>query len=582
MKKYPFKFLNAYDSEDTEIFFGRDEEIEQLYQMVFQSEILLVYGGSGTGKTSLINCGLASRFQAHDWLALNIRRGQNLNQSLREKLRALVGEPVAAGFDLDWLAEDETETLAPAPHSEWATQLGAIYRQYFRPIYLIFDQFEELYILGNAAEQAEFIASVQEILLVEQPVKLIFIIREEYLGHLFEFEKAVPSLLRKKLRIEPMNLDKVRQVIQGASDYAHTNVHLQPGEEGAMVEQIFTKIKGDDKTLSIQLPYLQVFLDKLYLQVSQDESRQADATFTLQALSQIGDIGDVLRDFLEEQALAIQQQLEQHHRSLPEDAVWRMLSPFVTLDGTKEPLSVAAMQERLPDFPSAALQTGLQELENRRILRYEENQGLYEIAHDSLALRIAERRSDEEIALLEIRRLVKSQSSLQAEAREPFSEKQLNFIEPYLDKLGLTRQEMALIEESRRAVAAQKEAEQRQANAEREALLERQRLLERNQKNQRRFLGAMGVVLIGMAFLAFWALGQRRQANQALNRNLQQQAETRAKEYQAFGDSYLDLGKNDYACESYQAALQALANYDSLALYEEIKSKRESLSCNTQ
>ena len=59
----PFKFLDAYDSQDKEIFFGREEEIEQLYKLIFQTNLMLVYGQSGTGKTSLIQCGLANRFK---------------------------------------------------------------------------------------------------------------------------------------------------------------------------------------------------------------------------------------------------------------------------------------------------------------------------------------------------------------------------------------------------------------------------------------------------------------------------------------------------------------------------------------
>ena len=84
MKKYPFKFLDAYNQNDTEIFFGRDEEIKVLYEMVFQNSILLVYGASGTGKTSLIQCGLAGKFKSYDWLALTVRRGSDMNASLKK------------------------------------------------------------------------------------------------------------------------------------------------------------------------------------------------------------------------------------------------------------------------------------------------------------------------------------------------------------------------------------------------------------------------------------------------------------------------------------------------------------------
>jgi len=83
--KSPFKFLDAYTREDREIFFGRDREIEEMYQKVFESKILLIYGISGTGKTSLIDCGLANKFEDSDWLPVTVRRGMNIVDSLVTK-----------------------------------------------------------------------------------------------------------------------------------------------------------------------------------------------------------------------------------------------------------------------------------------------------------------------------------------------------------------------------------------------------------------------------------------------------------------------------------------------------------------
>ena len=96
-KRYPFKFLDAYTRDDSDIFFGREEEVDALYEMVFQADLLLVFGASGTGKTSLIQCGLASRFQSHDWLALNIRRGSNLNVSFEKALLEAGGGAPSSG-----------------------------------------------------------------------------------------------------------------------------------------------------------------------------------------------------------------------------------------------------------------------------------------------------------------------------------------------------------------------------------------------------------------------------------------------------------------------------------------------------
>jgi len=82
--KSPFKFLDSYSKEDRDIFFGRDQEITDLYRKLFESKILLVYGLSGTGKSSLVNCGLASRFDESDWLPVNVRRGDNIISSLND------------------------------------------------------------------------------------------------------------------------------------------------------------------------------------------------------------------------------------------------------------------------------------------------------------------------------------------------------------------------------------------------------------------------------------------------------------------------------------------------------------------
>ena len=79
--KSPFKFLDSYTRDDRDIFFGREREIEEMYQKVFESRILLVYGISGTGKTSLIDCGLANKFEESDWLPVTVRRGANIIDS---------------------------------------------------------------------------------------------------------------------------------------------------------------------------------------------------------------------------------------------------------------------------------------------------------------------------------------------------------------------------------------------------------------------------------------------------------------------------------------------------------------------
>jgi len=552
MKKYPFKFLDAYNREDTGIFFGRDEEINALYEMIFQSPILLIYGASGTGKTSLIQCGLASKFQSHDWLALNVRRNNNLNLSFEKALQDAGGTAYDQNDEFDWLDEDlssdQVQTLKPKNLSAIGRQFKNIYLKHFKPLYLIFDQFEELYILGDKQEQELFINTVKEILTINQPVKIIISIREEYLGYLYEFEREVPELLRKKLRVEPMNLDKVRTVIKCVCSQKQSNVSLQSGEEDAIADGIFVKIKGEEKTLSIPLPYLQVFLDNLYLLTTNDQNRNVEAVFTIETLNKMGNIGDVLRNFLDDQVQQIARNTEQATGN-----IWSILSPFVTLEGTKKPLSENNLHEELLQINQAKISSTLKLLEGYRILRYNENEQLYEIAHDALAKEIHSKRSDEEIAKLEVQRLFKNQIALKPEARAFFTEKQLQFIEPYLSELTLNNDELNHLYGSQDDLKRKKDKSKR-----------------------RRQLTIFTVILAFaiMTILTIIATLNQRKINEniiEINRN---QKIKIAEELQNYGDSYRDLGKMKEAYETYQIALDSLGSANStLELYKEIQGK---------
>ena len=85
-----------------------------------------------------------------------------------------------------------------------------LFAEYLRPIYLVFDQLEELFILGDEQEQRIFTQTMTDIYHAKLPCRLLFVLREEYLAHLYEFEKRIPTLFKRRMRVEAMSVQTGR------------------------------------------------------------------------------------------------------------------------------------------------------------------------------------------------------------------------------------------------------------------------------------------------------------------------------------------------------------------------------------
>lgn len=351
----PFKLLDAYNKGDDASYFGRKREVAQLYNAVFAGRLTLLYGASGTGKTSLVQCGLENKFYATDWLPLFVRRNQNLNQALRQAIATALPEATRP-------AELATLTLEE--------QLRLLYLQHFRTIYLIFDQFEELFIEGDEAEQLQFYQDIRNLLQSEQHAKVLIIMREEWLGHLNTFERIVPTLFDNRLRIERMREQLLwRTVIPGLIRSANIELH-EPRET---VPLIIQQIK--DPREGVDLADLQVYLDRLYRKAAEAQAPAAPAqklSFDRALVEQVGEIKNVLSVFLDEQMLALETKLkEKFNIEDPSNIPLDILYTLVTNEQTKRSLDFAAIQEQLPQnrgITPEVVAYCLEQMEDMRLL----------------------------------------------------------------------------------------------------------------------------------------------------------------------------------------------------------------------
>ncbi len=171
--------------------------------------------------------------------------------------------------------------------------------------------------------------------------------------------------------------------------------------------------------------------------------------FSKNLVDQIGQLGDVMSSFLEEQVEAIQSRLKEKYPKAKEDTAWKTISAFSTLEGTKIPMDKEEVYEKL-SYPNSQVDLVLGLFEQARILRLAD--GIYEIAHDTLALQISEKRSGEEKGLLEVQKLVVDRHIAYLKTGTLLSKKEIDFVSPFENRIDITDDQHDFIAKSRKQV----------------------------------------------------------------------------------------------------------------------------------
>lgn len=459
-RKSPFKFLDSFTKEDREIFFGRDREIEELHSRVFESKILVVYGTSGTGKSSLINCGLANRFNDSDWLPVNVRRGKDINLSLFEALEknALTSTPF----------EKTSASLQKGYHLE--KLLRSVWLDHFKPLFLIFDQFEELFIFGSREERDELIRNVATVVESDLQCRFIFALREEYLAGATEFEREIPVFLSNRIRIEKMTRQNAVQTIEGPCRV--NNIEVEAGFAEALLKKL------NPASPDVELTWLQIYLDRIMrLEESEDK-------LTEDLLEKAGEVKDVLGTFLEEQISGLDDP----------DAGMAVLKSFVSVKGTRHQVSEDEVVGSTGTFAKEITRNKVRDLIQKfiklRILRDKDENGKYELRHDSLASKIFEDITLLEKELMEVKSFLESAYSSYEKRELLLTEEDLKYIAPYEEKLFLSEKNQRFIDESKRAL---QRARRRRLNW---------------------AVATVGVIIIILSFFTIWAMREKKQAEE--------------------------------------------------------------------
>lgn len=492
--KSPFKFLDSYQQEDDDVFFGREQETEDLYNALSGVKHLLVYGPSGAGKTSLIECGLRNQFSDADWFALSIRRNENMISSVFSSINKALQTK---------LKLDPKTNLPLDKNIDFGQAIEELFAEKYQPIYLLFDQFEELLILGNKEEKIDFFFRLNQLIRYKVPCRMMLIMREEFIGHLSEFEHYCPSIFQHRFRLEKMGRSNVRNVIFNILEAPRYQRSFDVEENEELADHILSKLP--DQKREIELTHVQVFLSELWERAFNTKSNGVLPLLHQGLIKKDDNLEGVLDSFLKKQ-------LDELDEKFGEKASLELLAGMISERHTKLQLSEKDLQDDLHTKKvklKQTLEVLLQELEQRRIIRTikASDQTKYEISHDLLTLVVGQNLTEE----MKMRNKAEDIYKVYQEREGYFSKEELNHIFRYheyksVPKLLHQRMETSQAhweEQDKQELLALKATAEKEAKLRSEAEKERQNAIQqKNQATQRTRL-AIGVSILTLIFALF-------------------------------------------------------------------------------
>jgi serine/threonine protein kinase len=217
----PFAGLAAFQEEDAERFFGRDQEIASIVAQLRIQPLVTIVGVSGTGKSSLVRAGVipALKRSGEGWDACVVRPGREPLVALAGLLEQAYGSPMGTETSTmgspSSTAVDDAPSSGPGPIVERLRaepgSLGARLRSRaagkLRRILVFVDQFEELYTLGASRdERATFLACLAAVADdAASPLRVILSMRSDFLDRLAEDRHVSAEITRGLVFLPPMS-----------------------------------------------------------------------------------------------------------------------------------------------------------------------------------------------------------------------------------------------------------------------------------------------------------------------------------------------------------------------------------------
>lgn len=427
----PFKGLQTYQPDDNLKLFGRDKDLVLIKSRIFSARTTLLFAGSGVGKSSFINAKiipeLKSQFYIHKvniWSGPATPLDQDKNSQIRAEIVAYLDALKKA--KQEQAARRETiEEQAPAAEAQAGAEaplsgptLPALLRNFLdlppdfesrapSGCLLIFDQFEEIFQRHSYQDGFDtFLSNLSYVInRADLPLRIIFSMRDEFLGELSIFDNRIPDLFNNYYRLKYPDRDDAADIIKRTAKLV--NIPVDENNLGQLVRDLSTIEKGrtclsesavkeSAPTSSfierdyIVPPYLQISCHKLWQNQFQTKENASDLNRPFLADYQPMEAYKMLRDFFNEKMAA----LTASERAL----AFRIFNYLVTKQGAKMAYELKVLAEQM-EVDEEKLKPTLLKLsqDDTKILRQTpapDGSLWFELYHDMYGIFVDEWRAD--------------------------------------------------------------------------------------------------------------------------------------------------------------------------------------------
>jgi tripartite motif-containing protein 71 len=387
----PFK----RDKKDQFRFFGRNAETDEIVSLITSHRLILVYAQSGAGKTSIFNAQIIHRLEDHGFEVLPMARVQVTSAT---QIRSKDDNGKVSSQIKNLYIYNALQSLSPEidPQSLINSSLFEFLDDYFpnqkdenremRPQVLIFDQLEELISLYPddwMVQQKDFFEQVADSLDNNPILRIVFIIREDFLAQLDPFKNRLPEKLRPHFRLEQLRKKEAVLAIKGPLTNIIDNLAEDEARhiEDEIDELVNDLLKIYVENLNIGLRQIEgEFVEPIQLQVVCRrwwlERQSSKSLGNKNTLKDLANVDTALEDFYEDAILSASEQTGVHKREIRR---W-FEEKLITSSGTRSIIhrgrnSTGGIDNKVADI-----------LESKYLIRREWRSGAswYELTHDRL------------------------------------------------------------------------------------------------------------------------------------------------------------------------------------------------------